>query len=216
LVFAPQGDVLYIVHPNEDILTSVDFDAQKISSVEIRTRLSWYENLFSLGASIAHAKIAEGTNKHAVISPDGQFLYIVGERNELVNSENDDWQIKTIPLGLQIVRTGDGSRVDRFDTKASDISISHDGQYLFLQGWSQTQGSAWTQIFDTETKQPVTQVQDNTWLVPTHRLNGAPILASSVYINGEDQQHYTIVNPEDLSVLAEWNSTDYLVWLDMP
>ena len=216
LTFAPQRDILYVVHPSEDKLTSVDFAAQKISSVEIRSKLSWFERFLSLTAGIAHAKVAEGTTKRVTISPDGQFLYIVGERNELADSENDEWQVNTIPLGLQIIRAEDGSRIARFDTEASDINISLDGNYLFLLGWSQPQGSAWTQIFDTKTYQPVTRVQDNTWLVPTRRLNGAPILASSVYINSEDQQHYTIVNPEDLSVLVEWSSTDYLAWLNIP
>jgi WD40 repeat protein len=216
LTFAPNRDILYVVHPSEDKLTSVDFDTQKVSSVEIRSRLSWFERLLSLGAGVAHAKVAEGTTKHAVISPDGQFLYIVGERNELAGSKNDEWQVNNIPLGLQIILTEDGTRIARYDTEASDVNISYDGKYLFLQGWNQPDGSAWTQIFDTKTNQLVTRVKDNTWLVPTRRLNGAPILASSVYINGEDQQHYTIVNPEDLSVLVEWSSTDYLVWLKAP
>jgi len=216
LTFAPNHDTLYVVHPGEDKLTSVDFDVQKVSSVEIRPRLSWFDRLLSLGARVAHAKVAEGTTKHVAISPDGQFLYIVGERNELVDSKSDEWQINHIPLGLQIVRAEDGSRIDRYDTEASDVSISYDGGYLFLQGWSESDGSAWTQIFDTETNQPVTQVENNTWLVPTRRLNGAPILASSVYMNGEDQQHYAIVNPEDLFPLAEWSSSEYLVWLKAP
>jgi len=216
LAFAPQRNILYIVHPDEDKLTSVDFDAQIIRSVGIKAELSWFERLLSLTAGVAHAKVAEGTTKHVNISPDGKFLYIVGERNELVDSESDEWQINTIPLGLQVVRAEDGSRVSHYDTEASDVNISYDGQYLFLQGWSQADSSAWTQILDTETYQSVTPVQANTWLVPTKRLNGEPILASSVYINGEDQQHYTIVNPEDLTVLSEWSSTDYLVWLNVP
>lgn len=216
LTFAPNRDILYVVHPSEDKLTSVDFDAQKVSSVEIEPRLSWFERLLSLGAGVAHAKVAEGTTKHAAISPDGQLLYIVGERNELADSKNDEWQINNIPLGLQVVRAEDGTRIARYDTEASDLNISYDGKYLFLQGWSQADGSAWTQIFDTETNQPVTRVKDNTWLVPTRRLNGMPILASSVYINGEDQQHYTIVNPKDLSVLAEWTSPEYLAWITLP
>ena len=216
LTFGPDSDILYVAHANEDKLTIVAFDAQRVSSVEIGPKLSWFERLLSLGAGVAHAKVAEGTTRHAVVSPDGQFLYIVGERNELADAENDEWQINTIPLGLQVVRVEDGSRLGRYDTKASDISISNDGHFLFLQGWNQTQGSAWTQIFDTKTNQPITQVQDNTWLVPTRRLNGMPILTSSVFINDEDQQHYSIVDPEDFSMLAEWSSTDYLVWLKVP
>ena len=216
LTFAPNHNILYVVHPSEDKLTSVDFDAQKVSSVEIEPRLSWFERLLSLGVGVAHAKVAERTTKHATISPDGQLLYIVGERNEPADSKNDEWQVNNIPLGLQVVRTEDGSRIARYDTEASDVNISPDGKYLFLQGWNQADGSAWTQIFDTEANQPVTLVKNNTWLVPTRRTNGAPILASSVYINGEDQQHYTIVSPKDLSVLIEWSSTDYLVWLNVP
>jgi len=213
LTFTPQHDILFVVHPGEDKLTNVDFDTQKISSVGIKPKLSWFERLLSLGAGVAHAKVAEGTTKHAVVSPDGQFLYIVGVRSELADSEGDEWQINNIPLGLQIVRTEDGSLINRYDTEASDVSLSYDGQYLFLQGWSQTDGSAWTQIFDTVTHQPLTRVQDNTWLVPTRRLNGTPILVSSVYINSEDRQHYVIVDPGDLSTLVEWGSTDYLDWL---
>jgi len=216
LTFAPHHDILYVVHPDEDKLTNVDFDTQKISSVEIRPKLSWFERLLSLGAGVAHAKVAEGTTKHAVVSPDGQLLYIVGVRSELADSEGDEWQINNIPLGLQIVRTKDGSRINRYDTEASDVSISYDGQYLFLQGWSQIDGSAWTQIFDTVTHQPLTRVQENIWLMPTRRLNGTSILVSNVYINSEDRQHYAIVDPEELSVLAEWDSADYLDWLNMP
>ena len=216
LTFAPRQDILYVVHANEDKLTTVDFDAREVGSVNIQSQLSWMERLLSLTTGVAHAKVAEGTTRHAVTSPDGKILYIVGERNELADSKDNEWQLNTIPLGLQIVRAEDGSRIDRYDTEASDVSISYDGQYLFLQGWSQTQDSAWTQIFDTKTNQSLTHVQDNTWLVPTRRLNGAPILASSVYINGEDQHNYTLVNPDDLSVLAEWSSTDYLTWLNVP
>ena len=216
LIFAPQQDILYIVHPDEDKLTSVDFDAQEVSSVEIMTRLSWFERLLSLGGEVAHAKVAEGTTKHAVISPDGETLYIVGLQSDLSQENGDGWEIIENPLGLQVVRAEDGKRLARYDNGASEISISYDGRYLFLQVWSQTQENSWTQIFDTFINEPVTRIENNTWLVPTRRLNGAPILASSVYINGEDQQHYSIVDPEDLSVLAEWSSTDYLVWLNLP
>jgi hypothetical protein len=171
------------------------------------------DQLLSLTASIAHAKVAEGTTKHVAISPDGETLYIVGQNNELGEAEGDVWNIIENPLGLEIVRAEDGRRIARYDTEASDTSISYDGRYLFLQGWSQEQNSAWTQIFDTETNESVTQVEDNTWLVPTHRLNGEPILASSDYINGEHEHHYETFDPDELSVITEWNSEDYLVWL---
>ncbi|MGB7875151.1 MAG: hypothetical protein WBL25_12265, partial [Anaerolineales bacterium] len=213
LKFAPERDVLYVAHADEDKLTTVDFNAQEIGSMEIKSQLSWIDQLLSLTASVAHAKVAEGTTKHVAISPDGETLYVVGQHNDLSQDKNDEWQIIEYPLGLQAVRAEDGSRLARYDTEASDISISYDGRYLFLQGWSQTDGSAWTQIFDVATNEPVTRIENNTWLVPTRRLNGQPILASSVYINGASEHQYTTADPDDLSVLAEWSSADYLVWL---
>lgn len=216
LAFAPEEDMLYVVHANEDILTTVDFDKQQVSSVEIEPQLSWMEKLLSLTASVAHAKVAEGTTKHVAVSPNGETLYIVGQNNELGEQEGNVWNIIENPLGLEIVRARDGSRIAHYDTEASDISISYDGRYLFLQGWNQEQNSAWTQIFDTRTNEPVTRIENNTWLVPTRRLNGEPILASSDYINGENEHHYATFDPEDLSALAEWSSEDYLVWLKAP
>lgn len=213
LTFAPGRDALYVIHADEEVLTTVDFNAQEVASVEIQPQISWMERLLSLTAGVAHAKIAEGTTKHAAISPDGKTLYVVGQNSELVGEKDNMWEIIENPLGLQVVRAEDGRRLARFDTEASDISISYDGRYLFLQGWSQVQENAWTQIIDTATNQPVTRIENNTWLVPTRRLNGEPILASSVFINGEREHQYTTVNPDDLSVLAEWSNTDYLVWL---
>lgn len=213
LTFAPEHDALYVVHADEEVLTTVDFAAQEVASVEIQPRLSWFERLLSLTAGVVHAKIAEGTTKHVAISPDGETLYIVGQNNELAEEKVNSWEIIENPLGLQVVRAEDGKRLARYDTDASDISISYDGRYLFLQGWSQEHDSAWTQIHDTTSNQPITRIENNTWLVPTRRLNGMPLLASSVYINGESEHQYTTANPDDLSVLAEWNSSDYLVWL---
>jgi len=216
LTFAPERDTLYVVHAGEEVLTTVYFDAQEVASVEIQPQLSWMDRLLSLTAGVAHAKVAEGTTKRVAISPDGETLYIVGQNSELSEEKEDTWEIIENPLGLQVVRAEDGKRLARYDIKASDLSISYDGHYLFLQGWSQAQDNAWTQIFDTTTNQPVTRIENNTWLVPTRRLNGEPILASSVFINGENEHQYTTVNPDDLTVLAEWSSPDYLVWLKVP
>jgi WD40 repeat protein len=210
LAFAPGQDILYVVHPDEDKLTTVDFGAQKVSTAEIKPQLSWFERLLSLTAGVAYAKIAEGTSKHVVVSPDGQFLYIVGQRTDLTQDKRGNWEMIENPLGLQIVRAEDGSRMAYYDTEASELSISPDGRYLYLRGWEETQDGAWTQVFDTSTNQPVTRM-DGMWLVPTRRANGAPILASSVWMNDERDYQNAIVDSR--SVLAEWVSPDYLAWL---
>ncbi len=213
LAFAPDRDSLYVVHPDEDKLTTVDFAAQKVDTAEIRPQLSWFERLLSLTSGVAHAKIAEGTSKHAVISPDGRFLYIVGQRSDLVKTKDDEWQVNVNPLGLQIVRAEDGSRLANYDTEAQELSISADGQHLYLRGWGTTQDSAWTQVFDTASNQSIARL-DGLWLVPTRRANGAPIVASSVWRDNRKEHHNAFV--ESQSVLAEWESSDYLAWLTTP
>jgi hypothetical protein len=213
LVFAPQRDILYVVHPDEDKLTTVDFGGQNFSTAEIKPQLSWMERLLSLTAGVAHAKVAEGTSKVAVVSPDGQFLYIVGQRNDLIQDKNGNWQMIANPLGMQIVRAEDGSRLAHIDTEASELSISADGRYLYLRGWGEAQDSAWTQVFDVSTNQSTTRM-DRMWLVSTRRANGSPIMASSVWINDQGEHRNALVDSQ--SVLAEWISPDYLAWLITP
>jgi dipeptidyl aminopeptidase/acylaminoacyl peptidase len=210
LAFAPQQDVLYVVHADEDKLTTVDFGARKVRTAEIKPRLSWMERLLSLTAGVAHAKVAEGTSKVAVVSPDGQLLYIVGQRNDLIQDKNGNWQMIPNPLGLQIVRTEDGSRLSYNDTEASDLSISTDGRYLYLRDWGEGQNSAWTEVFDTSTNQSIARME-GMWLVPTRRANGAPVMASSVWLNDKGEHKNVLVDSQ--SVLAEWISPDYLAWL---
>lgn len=210
LKFAPDRDALYVVHPDEDKLTTVNFKEQKVSTTQIRPQLSWFERLLSLTAGVAHAKIAEGTRKDVVVSPDGQFLYIVGHRTDLIQDKNGNWQMIENPLGLQIVRAADGSRLAYHDTEASELSISTDGRYLYLRGWGDTQTSARTEVFDLSTNQPIARM-DGMWLVPTRRANGAPVFASSVWMNDQGEHQNAIVDSK--SILAEWVSSDYLAWL---
>jgi hypothetical protein len=213
LTFATDHNLLYIVHADEDKLTTVDFDRETVKSTEIRAHLSWIERLLSLTAGVAHAKVAEGTNKRAVISPDGQFIYTVGQRSDLVKIKDDEWQVNTIPLGMQIIRADDGSRLAYYDTQASELSISSDGRYLYLRGWGDTQNSTWTQVFDTSTNKFVILLED-VWLMPTRRMNGAPILASSVWMDNKKEHHNAIADSQ--SVLTEWSSSNYLAWLITP
>jgi len=215
LAFAPERNVLYVVHADEDKLTIVNFDAQEVGSMEIQPHLSWIEQLLSLTASVAHAKVAEGTAKHAVVSPDGKFLYIVGQNSDLVQDKDGNWQVIENPLGLQVVRAADGSRLTRIDTEANELSISPDGRYLYLRGWGETQDSAWTQVFDTYTEQSTVRLE-GMWLAPTRRVNGAPILASSVWVEEEREYRNVTVDPQDLSLLAEWHDSNYLVWFNKP
>ncbi|MBN1452992.1 MAG: hypothetical protein JW963_18385 [Anaerolineales bacterium] len=213
LAFAPNQDILYVIHPDEDKLTTVDFDAQEVSSVEIKSQISWFERLLSLTANTAHAKVAEGTTKYVTISPDGEILYIVGQQSDLIQGKNGDWQVIENPLGMQIVRTKDGSRRAYYATQAKELSISADGRYLYLRGWGESQESVWTEVFDTSAGQAIARM-DGMWLMPTRRINGEPILASNVWMDNVNEHYNAFVDTQ--IVLAKWNSSNYLAWLTTP
>ena len=215
LVFAPEDDVLYVVHADEDKLTVVDFAAQKATTLDIKPQLSWFERLLSLGVIHAHAKVAEGTRKEAVISPDGKFLYIVGQRSELGETTGNETQVNTFPLGLQIVRTSDRSRVAQYDTDAQELSISADGRYLYLRSWGVSPDVASTQIFDTSSNRIIARL-NGMFLKPTRRIDGRPILGSSVWLENKRINHNFIVDPQNLSIMAEWDSAGFLTWLPTP
>jgi WD40 repeat protein len=213
LVFAPGRDILYVVHADEEKLTTVDFKAEKVHTAKIQPRLTWIDRLFALTADVAHAKVAEGTSKRVAVSPDGLYLYIVGQQTDLIQDKFGEWQMVENPLGLQIVSTDDGSRLARYNTEASEVSISPDGQYLYLRGWDGAEDNSWTQIFDTTTKQIIARM-DGMWLVPTRRSNGAPIFASSVWTSAREE--YNNATFDSQAVLAEWIGPEYLAWLITP
>jgi len=79
VVFSNDGGKLYIVHADAERLTTVDFVARSISSVEIETAHAWTEQLLDLTAGVAEAKGgANGASKTAVLAPDGGKLYLLG------------------------------------------------------------------------------------------------------------------------------------------
>jgi hypothetical protein len=190
-------------------LSIIDFEAQNVETLEIQTELSWFERLLSLTAGVAHAKVADGTSKQAVVSPDGQFLYVTGQRSESVQSNNGNWDMNQIPLGLEVIRISDGSRVERFDTDSSDLSLSTDGRLLYLRNWMDSE--PWTEIFDISTGQVLTHKE---WMygTPALRMNGEPLLVST-YSTGEFSHHMSILSPDGSQLLSEWTSSGYVSWL---
>ena len=122
--FAPDRDALYIVHANFEQLTTVDFDQQRINTVEVGAKLSWFEKLLSLSAGIAHAK-GEGTSKQIVVSPDGKFLYVVGVNNTIGKEDpQGNLGFNQTSLGLEILQANDGSRLKYLETDATEICPS--------------------------------------------------------------------------------------------
>ncbi len=210
LVFAPDRDALYVVHPDQDRLTTVDYATRTVETVEIRPQLSWFERLLSLGASTAHAKVAEGTDRRVVISPDGELLYIVGQESDLYQDANGDWQVRSKQLDLQVVRTVDGVQVGGSDTEAEQLSISADGSTLYLLGWEAD--VPWTEVVETAQVQETITRLEGMWLRPGYRIDGEVLLLASDWIGGRGH-HIAVADPKALKVLNEWTSARYLAWL---
>jgi len=212
-VFAPDRDALYIVHANEDKLTSVDFAARSIHSVDIRPRLSWFEWLLSAGASVAHAKIMDGTDKQMVISPDGGRLYVVGIRNTFTQGQNGEWDLNQTSLGLQVIDAKDGSQIGHYETDATNLAISSDGRRLYLRGWDSdsTAYTPWTEVFETAGARKAPR-QPGLYLTPARSMGGNPILVSEQCVS-ETKCELAAFDAQDLSMLYEFSVSRYGSWL---
>jgi sugar lactone lactonase YvrE len=211
VVFAPQRDALYIVHSALDKLTTVDYAARQVETIEIRPQLSWFERLLWLTARVARAKVAEGASLRAQVSPDGKLLYVIGSRQVLVESKPDETMYELEPYGLQVIRVEDGTVVDQLDSQANDLAISADGGHLYLHTWKE-RGSE-TEIVPTGDLNVIARLEGN--LAPVSRLNGEPLLASTDWLNSVKSRMF-IVNPQSLSVLAEWSGTEHAVFIGEP
>ena len=210
LAFAPKQDALYVVHADSDQLTIVDFSDQTIATVEIWDQLNWFEQLLSLTAGVAHAKVADGASKQAVISPDGQFLYVVGVHNESIQ-DSANWQMSQTPLGLEIIQISDGSRVEHIETDSAELSLLPDGRLLYLHHWGDGYTKPWTEVFDTATRQIIIS-KSGVFASPALRVNGESLLVST-YSLSENSHRMGIFQPDDLKALIEWTDSDYIAWL---
>ena len=205
LDFAPDRDALYIVHSDSERLTTVDFDAQKVKTTDIQPKLSLSQRLLSLTAGVAHAKGEDGTSKQAVVSPDGQVLYVIGVRStSLIQKGN--LQTERTPLGLEIIRTSDGSRAAQIETDASELSLAPDGQLLYLRNWGSS--VPWTEIFDTSNRRIIAH-KEALYGVPTLLINGDFLLVSA-YSTSEISYPISVLEPDGSRLLGEWTSKQYV------
>jgi len=93
VVFSHDGRKLYVVHADEERLTTVDLDARAVHTVEIQVAQSWFERLLALTAGVAEAKSgSQGASKTAALSPDGTRLYVVGYTTEAMRDADGYWQ----------------------------------------------------------------------------------------------------------------------------
>ena len=213
-VFAPDKATLYIVHADQEQLTTVDFGAELMTTSAITPKLTWVEQLLMLTANTAHAKMLNGITKEAALSADGRRLYVTGVHYSFENE-----QFSETPLGIQVIDLETGKEITRIDRNVRSVSVEANGNRLFLHGWEQQADRPymreWTDVVDATTYQPITTLEGKAVAV-TQRLDGQPILLSTATLeNG--QTELAILEPETFEVLsasADWYS-GYAGWFVM-
>jgi dipeptidyl aminopeptidase/acylaminoacyl peptidase len=194
VTFSPDRSKLYIVHADADKLTTVDFTARQVHSVDIAEARSWLEALLDLTASKAKAKTrSNGAGKFALLSTDGEKLYVISQK---LSATGD---VEEQALGLQVVEVSTGRKVASIESDLDTLPPSTDGKQLFLSG--SRGGMEVTDVLDAVTLERITTIQK--WVVmPLRRLDGQPIL---LVTQGTDEpREYGLMDPQTLKVTSIW------------
>lgn len=209
VVFSQDGQKLYLIHADEDQLTTVDLMSQTIQSVEIRRAESSLEWFLAITAGVAEAKGgATGAGKSAVLSPDGTKLYLVGGKTDSTRDQSGEWQTHAVSYNLQEIDVKNGHILATSEGKG-EINISPDGKYLLLSG---RDADWWTEVRDANSLQPVARVEQ--WLV-----QGAPRLdGQSVYLAsqpGKQPIQLAVLDPRTFTITHISSMTSDASWLPL-
>jgi len=214
-IFSPDGGKLFIVAADEPTLVTVDFQSRTTSSVKIEPQLSWLQRLFALDIRSAQAKMLNGIYKMGVPSPDGRYLFVVGQQNVATKKEKDEIQVDTVPLGLQVIDVQTGVLVQQFDTKANRLSLSQDGKLLFLNSWEMIGSSerVWTDVLDLSSWK-VTQRFDGT-VSPSQLSDGSQVWLV-LGANSGSTYSADIYHPGEAFPRAHITRSSYVDWVIVP
>lgn len=214
-IFSPDGGKLYIVAADEPTLVTVDFQSRTTTSVNIEPQLSWLQRLLALDIRSVQAKMLNGIYKMGVPSQDGRYLFVVGQQSVAVKKDNDEIQVDTLPLGLQVIDTQNGTLVQEIETSANRLSLSPDGKLLLLNSWEMTGASekVWTDVLDLESWQIVQHL--NGTVSPSRLSDGSQ---AWLVLGANSGSAYTadIYLPGEASPRAHLTRSSYVDWVIVP
>ena len=214
VTFAPDHDLLYLIHGDQEKLTTVDFSGRNVKTVDLHVETSWLDQLLFMTAGVAHAKGMDGTTKQAVISPDGKLLFVVGNTETVTPKANGtDWDITDTPIGLQVIDPQTGTLLEKIDTDASLVRLSPQGSQMLLSGW-RDHSKLFTDVYDISSRSIVKQL-DGMDLIPTRRLDGKVVLVSSDFLDGKVTD-VTLLDPLTWATIAKWQAPGDIGWLMVP
>ena len=208
LTLSPDGSRLYIVHADQEILTSIDLAQGAVHDAAIEKATSWLERLLSATAGVAHAKgPAEGAIKSAMVSPDGSRLYVLSQRLSADQESYQGQELQVIDLsGGQApgsVLASTELTPDRYVYAMQPLS---DGESLLLLGY----------IDDKLVIQAVSAGD----LEPAASLTGWQAAYAPGVLLGQNSSDYSsklaVIDPASLEVLRTWQVKGYAAWLPVP
>jgi len=216
VALSADGETLFIVHADEDRLTSVDLAARRVASVTIsgpQTRLGrllgW---LLDVTAGTAHAKgPVSGTTRTVALSADGARLYMIGYRLETEMDAAGNYSVTESRLSVQAIDTTTGMIVATSDVTGHTLRLSADGGRVFVAEW----GARWpvTYVLDAQSLAAITDMDGPTIRV-AHDVTGQPRLVGDQTINGRTMM--SLLDPQTYAPLAEWPSERYSSWVTLP
>lgn len=217
-VFSANNARLYIVTADRPTLVRVDFDGRSVQSSDIHPRQGLLERLLTAGASTAYAKALNGASKTGALSPDGKFLYVIGQAYKTVKKENGDYDSTITPLGLQMVDLSDGTEAATLATTATDVSVSLDGKTILLNGYDQAADGTtitWTDLADPATLKVSRRLVGEAH--PARLLDGSLVYLSSdwSYDGASRMAVYDPGSPTPRSQ-RQWSSQESPTWVAIP
>lgn len=198
------GSTLYIVHADEDRLTTVSFARRSVTNAPIQPRLSLLDRLLRLGAGVAEAKGANGTTKQALLSPDGTRLYVLGMTEQTSVDSNGQFQVNQTPLGLQVIDPATETELKKLDTIAAYFYLSPDGSAVILNNWQDS--SSFSDVVSASSLKTIKHFdQGNIFLANT--IGGRKV----IFMQHQPNNLVTELNPQsfDPSQAKPWHMEGY-------
>lgn len=213
VAFDPESSTMYVVHADVDQLTRVEFARKRVLTQDIRSAASWFERLLALGAGVAHAKVQDGVEREAMLSQDGESLFIAGIENNMTQTSNGEWQFEQIPLPLQAIRPTTASVIWTSEAAGSSLQFSDDIGSLFISHFNLA--SEETETFEVSPADgAILNEASGMQMRLTHRMDGTPLLVAA---------EFGPVAPVTLSAftldgvpLGSWEVPRYGDWIMVP
>ena len=225
VVLSHDGRKLYVVHADEERLTTVDLDARTIQGRGRRPSpnvgQSWFERLLALTAGVAQAKgVNTGTAKQAALSPDGRHLYVVETTRDITRSAEGNSEGIETQVGLQVIDVESGQKAVSRNIEvtgtwmsADRMRFTPDGAYLVMSGWRD--GEQWTEVLHAKSLERVARL-DRWDVVLTRRMDNQPIILAVANRRAGEQTELAVLDPQSFDIIHSWPAERYTSWVAAP